>query len=225
MNKFGYFGKVPFRGDFIQDKLPSGFVESWNEWLQATSAVSREQLAERWLDCYLTSPIWHFALSPGVCGDKAMVGTLMPSVDAVGRHYYFTLASEVKHPITAYWAQRKWSEKSEDIVLQLLDEETDFAIWASELNRHDLFEDLTDTEIKFEVGDCDQSHHKILITDGPIASPHLLHQAYTEAYGQYCLWWTSGSDRVPACTLVTRGLPLVGQYSAMLDGKWLEWGW
>ncbi|PSU34131.1 type VI secretion system-associated protein TagF [Photobacterium lutimaris] len=224
-SKFGYFGKVPVRGDFIQDQLPADFIESWNEWLQATLAVSREQLADNWLDCYLTSPIWHFALSPGVCGESAIVGTLMPSVDRVGRHYYFTLASPVEHPISAFWEQKQWSQESEELVLKLLDDETDFASWVSELNQNMWFGGLPTVGTDTRIVDTEQSNHRVLINEGHIESSHMLHLAYRERYDRYCLWWTSGSERVPACTLITSGLPFVGQFSAMLDGCWEEWGW
>ncbi|GAL04531.1 protein phosphatase ImpM [Photobacterium aphoticum] len=63
-------------------------MDSWSEWQQAILSVSREQLGEEWADCYLTSPVWHFALSPGACGKQGMVGTLMPSIDQVGRHFF-----------------------------------------------------------------------------------------------------------------------------------------
>lgn len=39
------------------------------------------------------------------------------------------------------------------------------------------------------------------------------------------IWWTDGSAVVEPSWLMTRGLPNPSNYSAMLDGAWLEAGW
>ncbi|MGF1702375.1 type VI secretion system-associated protein TagF [Photobacterium makurazakiensis] len=224
MANFGYFGKVPIRGDFIQDQLSTDFIECWSEWLQAVLAVSREQLGDEWLECYLTSPIWHFALSPGVCGSRSVIGTLMPSVDLVGRHFYFTLAMEVELPPVAFWQDRQWSQLSEQLVLKLLDDDTDLTQWLEGLNSSDWFVALSDTFSTVQVK-SEQSNQLVLAGDEILQPSHLLHHAYREHLNHYCIWWTSGSERVSECTLLTNGLPLVSQFSAMLDGNWGKWGW
>ncbi|MGF1725735.1 type VI secretion system-associated protein TagF [Photobacterium nomapromontoriensis] len=222
--RLGYFGKVPVRGDFIQDHLPLDFLDAWNEWLQAVLAVSREQLGEQWLECYLTSPVWHFALSPGVCGEKGMIGTLMPSIDNVGRHYYFTLATEVDHVPVVYWQSRQWSEVSEELVLNLLDDEIDLSQWLDTLQQTDLLTDplIPIPLVKVESGVSDQL---VLGSEERLQSGHLLHHAYRSQFERYCIWWTAGSERMQGATLVTNGLPLISQFAAMLDGNWEQWGW
>ena len=91
----GFTGKLPAIGDFVKRGLPPSFLSQWESWLQSAIAASREQLGDAWLDVYLFSPIWRFGLSPGVCGENAWAGVLMPSVDKVNRHYPFTLAFSV----------------------------------------------------------------------------------------------------------------------------------
>jgi type VI secretion system protein ImpM len=89
----GFFGKVPARGDFVLSRLPRGFVEPWDDWLQDCMVASRRQSGEDWIETYLSCPVWFFALTAGLCGEHAVAGLLMTSVDSVGRHFPFTLAA------------------------------------------------------------------------------------------------------------------------------------
>ncbi len=88
----GFFGKLPSRGDFVQANLPTDFVSAWDDWLQQILVSSQASLADAWLDCYLAMPIWHFALSAGVCGAAPIAGIMLTSVDAAGRYFPMTLA-------------------------------------------------------------------------------------------------------------------------------------
>src|SRR5690606_25700162 len=83
----------PSRGDFVGRRLPADFVGPWDAWLQSAMATSRNALGSEWLDVYLTSPLWRFALSPGACGAAGHVGVVMPSVDNVGRYFPLTAAA------------------------------------------------------------------------------------------------------------------------------------
>ena len=83
----GFYGKTPALGDFITRNLGREFTESWDAWLQSCLNFSREELGDYWLQTYLTSPIWRFVLSPGICGGHGWAGAVMPSVDRVGRNF------------------------------------------------------------------------------------------------------------------------------------------
>jgi type VI secretion system protein ImpM len=85
-NKPGFYGKIPARGDFVSRGLANSFLSTWDQWLQSALLASKEQLGDQWLDFYLTSPIWHFVLSAGICDQNVWAGILMPSVDKVGRY-------------------------------------------------------------------------------------------------------------------------------------------
>ena len=91
----GFYGKVPVLGDFVSQRLPISFIKNWDTWLQNGLSASQQELGDDWLDIYLTSPIWRFALRPGVCGADACAGILMPSVDRVGRYFPLTLATKI----------------------------------------------------------------------------------------------------------------------------------
>ena len=92
----GWYGKLPCLGDFASRRLEQDFIAPWDAWLQRSIATSRQQLGERWLDNYLTSPMWRFIVAPGICGERAALGVLLPSVDKVGRYFPLTLAMPVE---------------------------------------------------------------------------------------------------------------------------------
>lgn len=89
----GLFGKVSTHGDFVARGLPPALVAAWDDWLQRGLQASRQQLGPAWLAHYLCSPVWRFALEPGVLDADAWSGVLMPSVDRVGRHFPLLLAA------------------------------------------------------------------------------------------------------------------------------------
>ncbi|MDX1538032.1 type VI secretion system-associated protein TagF [Arsukibacterium sp.] len=223
--KVGFCGKVVSQGDFLAQGLDVAFVDSWNEWLQAVLAVSREQLGQGWLETYLTSPIWHFALCGGVCGDQAMAGTLMPSVDQVGRHYPFTLAAELAVTPVQAWQEQDWCAPLEQQALATLDEDFALQPWLTKLA------DMPIAWPKAPRLSVSQSSNEAIrqawtiSASEPLDSIALLHQSYLQQFSRYCLWWTSGSEQVAPCLLVTSGLPQVSQYAAMLDGDWTRWNW
>ncbi|MCW3473911.1 type VI secretion system-associated protein TagF [Limobrevibacterium gyesilva] len=88
----GFYGKLPARGDFVRAGLPRSFTDPWDDWLQAAIAASRAALGEDWLPSWMEAPIWRFALPGGSCGDLAVLGLWMPSIDRAGRHFPLTLA-------------------------------------------------------------------------------------------------------------------------------------
>lgn len=94
-SRFGAFGKLPALGDFLRMDLSTGFVDTWDRWLQEGMLAAKGALGDRWQDCYFSAPIWRFTLSPGIAGASAMTGVMMASVDRVGRQFPLTLASPV----------------------------------------------------------------------------------------------------------------------------------
>ncbi|WP_288129085.1 type VI secretion system-associated protein TagF [Microbulbifer sp.] len=97
----GVFGKLPAHGDFILRELPGVFSDTWDTWLQRSVHGSRELVGEAWLEHFLTSPIWRFALSPGVIDGRTWGGVLLPSVDSVGRYFPLTLCTAVEQSTSA----------------------------------------------------------------------------------------------------------------------------
>jgi type VI secretion system protein ImpM len=127
----GWYGKLPCLGDFASRRLPADFITSWDAWLQRSIASSRQQLGDSWLDIYLTSPMWRFVLAPGVCGEHACAGVLLPSVDKVGRYFPLTLALPLRGPeIVTVLAMQAWFTELEHIGLAALN--VDYSIDALE---------------------------------------------------------------------------------------------
>lgn len=91
---WGFYGKIPGRGDFVRSGLPRAFVAAWDEWLSVVLPLSRAALGEEaWLAAWMEAPVWRFVLPAGACGPDAALGLWMPSVDRAGRHFPLTLAA------------------------------------------------------------------------------------------------------------------------------------
>lgn len=124
----GFFGKIPSLGDFVSRRLPRNFIDPWDQWLQSGMRSSQELLGDEWLSIYLVSPIWRFALSPGLCGASSWAGVMIPSVDRVGRYYPLTLAQPVNAQQMAnlFLPDCGWFAQLEELALSVLEENFDF---------------------------------------------------------------------------------------------------
>ena len=91
----GWFGKLPMLGDFASRRLPDAFIRPWDDWLQPSLAAAKESIGERWLDLYLTFPVWRFVMPAGLVGDAGWIGVFLPSVDRVGRCFPLTICEPV----------------------------------------------------------------------------------------------------------------------------------
>lgn len=118
----GWYGKLPGFGDFAGRRLSSALIADWDSWLQQGLSELRRS-GEDWLDRYLNSPVWHFALGAHVLGPQCWLGILMPSVDRVGRYFPLTIlhgyrASEPPDP-------QHWWQQAESVALRALEENFD----------------------------------------------------------------------------------------------------
>jgi len=207
----GFYGKVASRGDFIERNLPKDFQRSWDAWLSAGLQTSQGQLGESWLDAYLTSPLWRFALAPGVCGSEAMTGVLMPSIDRVGRYFPLTVACRIPcgQPLQALQAGEPWFERIEDLLLSTLEEGARFEDFETAVQS---LESLPDTALPV----CDQAHglQHWSVVDAPGRLAALAAQACSGA----SLWWGRGSQRIAAGLRRCQGLPPTESFAAYLLG-------
>ncbi len=94
MAGFGAFGKMPALGDFFRLGVSAEVVAAWDPWVQQTLLTARSTLGPTFETCYMSAPIWRFALAPGVVGGQGVLGVLMPSVDRVGRQFPLTLMAQ-----------------------------------------------------------------------------------------------------------------------------------
>lgn len=214
---WGYMGKVPSRGDFLTHNIVPAVRDLLFEWCQASMAVSREQLGKAWLDAYLTSPIWHFGAAPGVIAEPGLVGTLIPSIDRVGRHFPFLVLAGFEGSGLDAWRMPEWSATMEHCVLAVLADDWDESAWQQRLAAIEL-PPVGPSRLRWP------SLAGNLVLPGAADESDWLRALLMRQPGQ-ALWWTEGSAQVAPVTLISEGLPRVGQFAAMLVGQWQAHGW
>ena len=228
--KAGLYGKLPAHGDFLSRNLPPGFVQGWDEWLQRSVSSSQEQLGGRWLELYLTSPLWRFTISPGVVDNQVWAGVVMPSVDKVGRYFPLTLAMPFEQkasPVELMVNAEPWFDALESIALSGLDEAGSVetvnqkladlgAVALSGIATKGIALDFS-RPLALSMAETEQN---------PLLSyPFLLDCFLQQRLPSYSLWWSTGSEHVKPSFLVSGHLPPAQMFVAMLDGHWEHWSW
>jgi type VI secretion system protein ImpM len=215
----GFFGKVTSHGDFVARRLAPSFQRRWDDWVQAGLQESRQALGAAWLPTYLSSPIWRFALAPGVCGEQGWAGLLMPSVDRVGRHFPLTLAAAAAAPLDCIMRRHAWFDRLEDLALSSLRE--DFS-----LDEFDAALCALETPGGAAPGNVVALDTAVPLA-GQLADPAalVLQRIAAAALRGRGLWWTDGSPQVAPCVLVCEGMPAPAAFAALLDGGWQARGW
>lgn len=223
----GLYGKLPAHGDFIHRNLPSHFINAWDAWLQSYMGSLQEQIGEDWLDLYLTSPIWRFALSEGVIDHQAWVGIMLPSVDRVGRYFPFSIAKPVaagSNPFDLI-AQSAWFEALENASLLALAGRCAVDQLTEEINQVILINNrpyiLTSPEAGVS-GIVEIAEDARSIAGG---YPSLLDSMVRASAPSYSVWATQGSEYVEPCMFYCPALPRLSGIAALLDGQWQQWGW
>ena len=232
----GFFGKLPGYGDFIERYLPRSFVEVWDQWLQRAMAGSRQLLGDHWLDSYLTSPVWRFALSSGCVDGHGWVGVMLPSVDRVGRYFPLTIAMPVSSGVNmshALYHNAEWFQRLQEIglaclhesptveaVVEVLDQLPDpvFRPWKVKAAHS---RSLGTSVTLVETSDVKPEQSDVSLTQSLLQSEALLRQHYAS----YSLWFCAGNDQTPDCMLTSEFLPDPVGYVSMLTGQWPEYGW
>lgn len=229
INSPGVYGKLPTHGDFIQRNLASSFITPWDEWLQHFIAGTKEKIGADWLDMYLTSPIWRFALSHGVINESRWAGILMPSVDQVGRYFPFTVAVKMpdeQNPLEFLAQQSPWYAGIEELALLALDGEILLDELVAELTTVELSADVTYAATGIKLDSNAMQIDMGLDAQSPASTyPCMLDSLLVKVMSSYSIWSTTGSERVAPCVFDAPGLPAVSKLPAMLDGQWQHWGW
>ncbi|KQV59230.1 hypothetical protein ASC95_28385 [Pelomonas sp. Root1217] len=130
----GWYGKLPALGDFASRRLTPEWITQWDGWLAAGLHQLRVDAPDTWLNDYLASPAWRFALLPGALpdgpGEGLRVGVMIPSVDRVGRYFPLVVISPpLPRPndgaqVAALW---QWAGQIEEIAVNALHED-----WSAE---------------------------------------------------------------------------------------------
>jgi len=231
----GYHGKAPVFGDFVSRGLPHTFIGPWDIWLQEAIHTSRLQLGDNWLNYYLTSPLYRFVLSSGICGDSAWMGIIMPSVDKIGRYYPMTIGLkrlESTNPFMDLQNNGRWFEQAEALALSCLSDSFDVEHFYQQIcalipsmdsQHHDETKPSAyQNELLFPAN-C--RHPLSSVEAMPELLPSILNNLLKEHTFAYSVWWTHGSEHVTPSLLVCTGLPPFDGIAAMFDGNWQQWGW
>ncbi|MCX7068693.1 MAG: type VI secretion system-associated protein TagF [Methylococcales bacterium] len=219
----GFYGKLPIIGDFVSRRLPNEFISPWDNWLQAALAASREELGDDWLNRYLTSPIWRFLLSPGVCGDKAVAGIVMPSVDRVGRYFPMTVAVVFEQSPQLpflFTAGSVWFEQLEDAALTGLEGNMDINAFDQLIQSIPVFSVPTNSSPNQQSSEK-KSFYTAIENSGQInnAFVGLNTKLLARFMSGYSLWTNEGSQHVQAALLACEGLPPISSFTDFLTDR------
>jgi len=224
-NRLGFYGKLPTHGDFVTRRLPRSFTEPWDAWLQAGLARAQTAQGESWLESYLNAPLWRFVLAPGVCGDTAMTGVLMPSIDRVGRYFPLTFAvalGSVAAPARMALAAGDWYKGVEDLALSILSDEPDY----EDFNRSGEAIMAPGAETAgARVSAGGEIFCALGMPDAASDAALELADGLFNLMASWAIWWTTGSEQIKGTFIVTKGLPSAEKFAALLDGQWERWGW
>jgi len=231
----GFYGKLPVLGDFVSRRLPNDFISSWDKWLQSSLAVSKEKLAEQWMHTYLTSPIWRFALSPGMCGNDAWLGVVMPSVDRVGRYFPLMIASKVPNNyslVNLFAAGSNWFYSAETALISALENDLSVEDFDRMVQRIGAFsvdqnsrvscDDKQEYSGFMSIFYTEFNNEVELVEDVSLKLGSLLMDTYVESYS---LWSTAGSESVKPGCLVLNGMPAFAVYTGLISGQFQQQGW
>jgi type VI secretion system protein ImpM len=201
----GFYGKLPCRGDFLHRRVPQEFVDVWDAWVRESLSESRRQLRDRWLDAYLTSPVWRFVLTEGLCGTDAYAGLILPSVDRVGRYFPLTIVARWEvdvFPLEAACNQERWFESAEALALHALEAPS------------------------LDFDDFDRGVARLAAQiDASVEPSACLPSLEERRMRPVSVWWTDGSNEIAPGMLCVTGLPEPSGFAAMLSGARAEPGW
>jgi len=227
----GVFGKIPAHGDFVAQDLPRDFTDSWDHWLQQSILASQESLGDQWLQHFLVSPIWRFALPSGAVNNQSWAGIILPSVDSVGRYYPLTLIAQIPGHVGVFEyvaAASEWFEKLENVAITTLEKG---------MTVNELAQELTQLKTVFELplressplGPQQHQQHSIPLEfpEQSITSitPLLCDALLKPQMPTLSIWWTKGGQHVDPALLLADKLPRPTSYTAMLNGQWENWHW
>lgn len=230
----GLFGKIPSKDDFVRRNLPMSFVTPWDGWLTRVMARGAEAGDPAWTAAYLTSPLWRFALDPGVAGGSGWIGVVASSLDRFGRAFPLTLAvpfTRALGVLDLHEETRPLTDRLETIALQLIEDTLDLEEAAAAIpdlagrllpparpvQRH-TYEGRRRTDRTWVLTGRASPSVGGAASDLLTAS---LRAGAAEPLGLTC-WWHEGWDGHAPVWLMTRGLPAVDEFERMMNGRWSE---
>ncbi len=224
----GWYGKMPVLGDFASRRLPQGFVDACDAWLASGVSHSRAQLGERWLDVYLTGPIWRFAWAPGVVpgveGQPWWLGVMMPSVDKVGRYFPLLIARPAAAlPATAEGlnALQAWYGHLGAAALGTLRPGATLEDFESALSRAPVAADSAYAPPASASLLPGRVRHTLPGASSLLTwAQGLLVGNVLQGFAGHSLWWPDHAASPDNSLSVSQGLPPAQHFSELLEGRW-----
>ncbi len=230
--QFGFYGKLPITGDFIQRNLPDHFVYLWDNWLQESFVVSRDKLQDNWLPNYLSSPIWRFLIGPSIIDRNAYVGILAPSVDSVGRYFPMTIAMPLPPQLLSGLFSQTFQqvfEQLESLFFKYLHiEVANTEAFNKELQQQNqLIKNLLAHQTVDNLPDSLDGHRFAINANTTIGTTisALWISSLLDKHPEVSLWWSQGCEAIDPSLLISNGLPSQEQYTSMLCGNWAAYQW
>jgi type VI secretion system protein ImpM len=223
----GWYGKIPLAGDFVARRIPPAFIQAWHPWLLAALEGSRQRLAARWRDDFLSMPAWRFVFAPGLIAPSAWVGLMLPSVDAVGRPFPLAIASSLPAQdidlVATTFAARSWFDALEELALPALAGAVDSAnldaavaarpFRAQWLRRGERRSFAVLGALCIDLpGESERGEAALRTELQRFARPR-------------AVWLARPSEIFSGSLLLCDALPTAAQLCAMMNGRWLEHGW
>lgn len=227
----GWYGKLPCLGDFASRRLPTDFITAWDAWLQRSIASSRQQMGESWLDVFLKSPMWRFALAPGVCGEDAYAGLLLPSVDKVGRYFPLTLVLPLparEADVIRVLSAQDWYDALEKIGWSALDvdfspDQLEAALTACPFHMNASIAEPTSTRDMLaclrDHAPAPETFHLGSIEALPAAAKGAARAIVAECTSGKSYWWSVAHDTGATEFHCVGGLPPDEYYTVLLGGS------
>ena len=225
--KIGCYGKLPAHGDFILREIPQSFVDGWDNWLQHALVSTQQQLSDQWLNYYMETPIWRFALSQGAIDEHQWVGIVFPSVDKVGRYFPFAIVAELpltRQPCEFLHSCDHWFTCLEELACQAIEKK----MTVEELEPL-LISSFAEPTPLFSVSDNELSSRNWVVTEQFSETigdqwAQFMHPLLLFRFRTYSLWRV-GSSTASGPLLVSQSMPGAHSVNAMFDGQWRRWGW
>ena len=220
----GWFGKLACLGDFASRRLPPEFTQACDAWLSRGIEASRARLGARWLDVYLTSPLWRYAWAPGVLDARWWFGMLMPSVDNVGRYFPLLIAqpcNEAPHRTEDLDRLERWFTQLAQAALATLQPGATLERFESELASAPAWPSPAPPLAWAEAQWPDRMHHPM--PSGVTLAQDLQRLGAFETLQRFrscTLWWPLRPGNSDSGLSVAVGLPAAESFAQLLEGAW-----
>lgn len=219
-----WFGKLACLGDFASRRLTQETAQRFDAWLARCVETSREQLGERWLNVYLTSPLWRFALAPGVLDSRWWFGVLMPSCDNVGRYFPLLVTQacdEAPHDTESLQQLERWFGAMARAALGTLQASGTLEQFEAGLAQAPRLP-MVETATTWSAAQWpERSRHELAA--GATLAQCLQDLAVVESLRRFrgcSMWWSLRPGAGPSSLSTAVGLPAADAFIHMLEGTW-----